>query len=186
MKLIYTIHQVEESLFEILKAMLICVVKGGLWPQDQVRMPSCIPGTSETSLCRRACGLQKWHSFLVRVPSGLHQTSAHFPCQKRVSLQGRLWPPDQARMPSCILGPSMTSLLRRAHRLQKQHSFLDRVPSGLHLQPRGRAEIQTSVHLLCKRRACLQRVLWPLRLRRELDFQECWQRLTELQEELRL
>jgi hypothetical protein len=31
------------------------------------------------------------------------------------------------------------------------------------------------VHLPCKRRACLQRLLWPLRLRKELDSQDCWQ-----------
>jgi hypothetical protein len=55
--------------------------------------------------------------------------------------------------------------------------------SGLHLQPGGRAELQTSVHLPCKMRASLQRVLWPLRLRRELNSQECWPRLTESQEE---
>jgi hypothetical protein len=42
---------------------------------------------------------------------------------------------------------------------------------------------QTSVHLLCKKRAWLQRVLWPLRLRRELDSQDCWQTITESQEE---
>jgi hypothetical protein len=54
---------------------------------------------------------------------------------------------------------------------------------GLHLQPGGRSEQQIYVHLSCKRRACLQRVLWPLRLRRELDYQVCWQRLTESQEE---
>jgi hypothetical protein len=51
--------------------------------------------------------------------------------------------------------------------------------SSLHLQPGGRCECQTSVHLPCKRRACLLRVLWPLKLRRELDSQHCWQRLTE-------
>jgi hypothetical protein len=28
------------------------------------------------------------------------------------------------------------------------------------------------VHLPCKRRTCLQRVLWTLRLRRELDSQD--------------
>jgi hypothetical protein len=71
-----------------------------------------------------------------------------------------------------ILGHSETSLCRRAHRLQKQHSFLDRVPLVFHLHPGGRAELQTSVYLPCKRRACLQREFWPLRLRRELDFQE--------------
>jgi hypothetical protein len=45
--------------------------------------------------------------------------------------------------------------------------------SGLHLQPWGRSECQISVHLPWKRRACLQRVLWPLRFRRELDSQDC-------------
>jgi hypothetical protein len=39
------------------------------------------------------------------------------------------------------------------------------------------------VHLPYKRRACLQRALWPLRFRRELDSQISWQRLTESQEE---
>jgi hypothetical protein len=55
--------------------------------------------------------------------------------------------------------------------------------SGLHLQPGGMSERQTSVYLPCRRRACLQRVLWPLRLRRQLDSQDCWQRQTKSQEE---
>ena len=55
--------------------------------------------------------------------------------------------------------------------------------SGLYLLLGGRSECQISVHLPCKRRACLQRVLWPLKLRRELDSQVCWQRLTESWEE---
>ena len=38
---------------------------------------------------------------------------------------------------------------------------------GLWLQESGgRSELQTSRHLPCKRRVCLQRVLWPLGLRR--------------------
>ena len=82
-----------------------------------------------------------------------------------------------------FLGLSETSPHWRAHGWQKQQSFLDRVPSGLHLQPRGRTELQTSVYLPCQRRACQQRVLWPQGLRRELDSQECWQRLTESQED---
>ena len=104
------------------------------------------------------------------------------------------------------LGITETSLCRRALRRQKQKSFLDRDPSGLHPQPGGRtetqtpghlpcqmrishqeglwaqesgggAELQTSVQLPCKRRACLQRVFWPLGHKREWDSQECWQRL---------
>jgi hypothetical protein len=89
----------------------------------------------------------------------------------------------QVRTPPCILGPSETILCRRASRLQKQYSFLNRVLGGLYFQPGGRTETQTSVHFPHQRRACLQRVLWQLRLRRELGSQECWQRLTESQEE---
>jgi hypothetical protein len=44
-------------------------------------------------------------------------------------------------------------------------------------------ETQTSRHLPCNRSTCLQRELWLQRLRGELDTQECWQRLTEKQEE---
>jgi hypothetical protein len=88
-------------------------------------------------------------------------------------------PRTQVRTSSCIPGLSEISSCRP----QKQQNFLDRVSSGLHPQPGGRAEHQTSVHLPCQRRACLLRVLWPLGLRRELDSKECWQRLTESQEE---
>jgi hypothetical protein len=45
---------------------------------------------------------------------------------------------------------------------------------GLHLRPWGRSECQISVHLPCKRKAYLQRVLWPLKLRRDLVSQVCW------------
>ena len=48
---------------------------------------------------------------------------------------------------SCILDLSETSPSRRACRQQKQQSFLDRILSGLHPQPGGRAETQTSGHL---------------------------------------
>jgi hypothetical protein len=68
-------------------------------------------------------------------------------------------PGTQARSPSSFPGLSQTSLLRRTRGPQKQQKFLDRVPLGLHPQPGGRADPQTSVHLHCKRRACLQRVL---------------------------
>jgi hypothetical protein len=53
-----------------------------------------------------------------------------------------------------------TTLCRRAHEPQKQQSFLDRVPSGLHLQPGGRAETQTSVHVTRQRKVGLQGGLW--------------------------
>jgi hypothetical protein len=44
---------------------------------------------------------------------------------------------------------------------------------GLHLQPRGSSKYQISVHLPCKRRACLHRILWPLKLRRDLVSKVC-------------
>jgi hypothetical protein len=40
--------------------------------------------------------------------------------------------------------------------------------SGTQLLPGGRFEHQISGYLPCKRRACKQRVLWPLKHRREL------------------
>jgi hypothetical protein len=129
-----------------------------------------------------AKGLQKQHSFWNR-PHFRLQTSGHIPRQRWGSRLGVLWPPEQVREPSCVPHPSETSLYRWACRLQRQHIFWDRSCFGLHLQPGGRTGHQTCVHLPCKRRTCLQRVLWTLRLRRELDSQDCWQRLTESQEE---
>ena len=54
--------------------------------------------------------------------------------------------------------------------------------SGLHLLTGGRSKRKISVHLPCKRRVCLQRVLWPLKLRRELVSQFCLETLTESKE----
>jgi hypothetical protein len=51
--------------------------------------------------------------------------------------------------------PGLWDLLR-AHGLQLQQSFLDRVPLGLHPQPGDRAETQTPGHLTCQRRVSLQ------------------------------
>jgi hypothetical protein len=57
---------------------------------------------------------------------------------------------------------------------QKQYSFWDSPCFGLHLLPGGKSKLQISVHLPCKSRAWLQRVLWPMKLRRELVSQVCW------------
>jgi hypothetical protein len=61
----------------------------------------------------------------------------------------------QVRSPSSIPGLSETSLLRRALRVQKHQSFLDRIPFDFHPQPGGRAEPQTTVYLPHQRKACL-------------------------------
>jgi hypothetical protein len=68
-----------------------------------VRAPSCILGLLETSPHRRVHGPQKQQSFLDRVHSGLHPqpgdrpetlTFVHLPHQRRVSLQGGVWPQE--------------------------------------------------------------------------------------------
>jgi hypothetical protein len=103
------------------------------------------------------------------------RTLGTFPTKRETASRKYSDPETQVTMLSCIQGLSETSPCRRRQGRQKQQSLLVRVPSGLYLQQRGGSELQTSVHLPCKRRACLQRVLWPLGLRRELESQECWQ-----------
>jgi hypothetical protein len=65
----------------------------------------------------------------------------------------------QARLPTFIPRLSENSPCKRAYDPQKQQSFLDRFSLSFHLQPGGRAEIQTSEYLPCHRRACLKRLL---------------------------
>jgi hypothetical protein len=38
---------------------------------------------------------------------------------------------------------------------------------GSWIPQRGRSKCQIAVYFPCKRRACLQRVIWPLKLRRD-------------------
>jgi hypothetical protein len=54
------------------------------------------------------------------------------------------------------------------------HWILRPLVSGTQLLPGGRFECQISGHLPCKRRACLKRVLWPMKLRRDLVSQVFW------------
>jgi hypothetical protein len=61
-------------------------------------------------------------------------------------------PKTQVRSPFFIWVPSEAGPLRRTCRPQKQQSFLDRVPLGLHLQPGGGADPQSCVHLSCQRK----------------------------------
>jgi hypothetical protein len=49
----------------------------------------------------------------------------------------------------------------------KQHSFWERPCFGPSSSARRRSKHQITVHLPWKRRACLQRLLWPLKLRGE-------------------
>jgi hypothetical protein len=54
------------------------------------------------------------------------------------------------------------------------HRILKPKVSGIQLLPEGRFKHQISGHLPYKRRTCLQRVLWPLKLRIDLVSQVCW------------
>jgi hypothetical protein len=81
---------------------------------------------------------------------------------------------EHLREPSLIQDLSEIRLYRWECQIQKLHSFWDSTVSGTHLLPGGRSECQISVHLPCKWRACLQGVLWPLKLRRNLVSQVCW------------
>jgi hypothetical protein len=53
------------------------------------------------------------------------------------------------------------------------HGILRPLVSGKQLLPGGRFEHQISGYLPCKKRACLQKILCPLKLRRELASQVC-------------
>jgi hypothetical protein len=82
-----------------------------------------------------------------------------------------------AQDPSCPLqhrGPwprESPDTCKDPHRIR--HGILRPLVSGTQLLPGGRFKYQISRHLPCKRRACLQRVLWPLKLRTELVSQVC-------------
>jgi hypothetical protein len=113
------------------------------------------------------------YSFWGRPHFGL-QTSRHLPCQRRdvhLAQEGIARPPGE---PSWFLDPSKTSLHRWEYGLQKLTDSVTGPVSGLHLLPGGRSKCQMSVHLLCKRRDCLKRVLCPLKLRRDIVSQVCW------------
>jgi hypothetical protein len=126
----------------------------------------------------RASGLQKQHCFWDR-PCFRLQTSRHLFCSWRGVLPGgffrRRW---ESHLGSHV--PQRAVCAGERADCRGNTSSGTGPISGLDLQPGGRSEHQISVHLPCKRRAGLQRVLWPLKLRRELDSQDCWQRLTEL------
>jgi len=112
-----------------------------------------------------------------------HQTSGQLHARGEVfTLPGRVLP-EHLREPSWFQDSSKTSLCRWECGLQKltasgtgrRNTDSGTGPVlGLHLLPEGRSESQIFVYLPCKRRACLQRGLWPLKLRRELVSQVCW------------
>ena len=109
---------------------------------------------------KRASWTRSLRAFILSQEAELRPRLLYtFPARGESTFREGSHPGNQVRAPSCIPGLSETRLHRRAHGLQKQQSFLDRVPSGLHLQPGGESEHQTSMHLPCKRRHWPQRVL---------------------------
>ena len=146
-----------------------------------------------------ASRLQKWHSFWDRQKQhsfwdrprfGL-QTSRQLPCQRRGVLPGGLcqstWGSHLGSLiPQTLVctGENVDYWSYTASGTGRSYTTSGTAPiSGFHLQPGSWSEQQISVNLPCKKRACLERVLGPLRLRKELDTQVCWQRLTKSQEE---
>jgi hypothetical protein len=169
------------------------LVQTGCWYYWWVEHNFCYKTTQRVVLCQQEQGQRK----PTQPVSGIHSGGSS-------PMTSWVWIPQSLETQD--VGITENSLHRRAHGQQKQQRILDKVPSGLHPQPGGRAETQTPGHLPCqrrvslqgaflswdsggrsefqtsmplpcKRRACLQRMLWPLGLRRELDFQECWQSL---------
>ena len=97
-----------------------------------------------------------------------------FPARWQVSSPPRRTLPEHLGKPSWILDPSKTNLCKWECRLKKVTSSGTGPVSGLHLLPGGRTKCQISVHLPCKRKACLRTVLRPLKLRRDLVSHVCW------------
>jgi hypothetical protein len=151
-----------------------------MWKNDlvsQVSQRPGLPGECKGHRSNRAFWTRFLRAFIFSQEAELRpRPLGTFPTRGESASSVRSDPGTQGGAPSCTLDLSEMSSHRRAHRPEKQQSLLDRVPWGVHLQPGGEAELQTSVHLPCKRKACLQKVLWPLGLRRELDSQECWKR----------
>jgi hypothetical protein len=136
--------------------------------------PSWFPDLSETGLHRWEYGLQKWHSFWGRPCFG-HQTSGHLPWQRRgicPAMEGFAGAPVGSHLWSRI--SQRLVCVRESVDFRSYKASGTGPVAGLHLLPGGRSERQISVYLPCKRRTCLQRVLWPLKLRRNLVSQVWW------------
>ena len=73
--------------------------------------------------------------------------------------------------PRATLPAESPDTCKGPHRIP--HGILRPLVSGTQLLPGGRFEHQISGYLPCKKRACLQRILCPLKLRRELASQVC-------------
>jgi hypothetical protein len=143
---------------------------------------SWIPDSTEPTLHRWEFGLQKLtdsgtggsHRASEAAPLLGYRHPGTFPARGEVSaLPGRNLP-EHLQETSWFPDSAENSLHRWECGLQKITASGTGPVSGLHHLPGGKSECQISVHLLWKRRAYLQRVLWLLKLRRELVSLVCW------------
>jgi hypothetical protein len=157
---------------------------GGLWHPEQVKEPSCVPGPSETSQLRSAHKLLRVSKLTAEATQLLGQTPFWVPDIWALSLPEERWPPGKALTAWAGEGAILYRGSLRDHFVQ----VIVQTAEATHLL--GQALFQAFIFSqeagLDARPLCnfpAQRVLWPLRLWRELDSQDCWERLTESQEE---
>jgi hypothetical protein len=157
-----------------------------LWISRNIKCgePSWFQDSTKSSLHSSECALQRLaasgtggsHRASGAAPFSGSRSPATFLARGHVSARpGRFLPQDRKK-PSWFRDSTESSLHRWECGLQKLTASVTGQSNtasgkgpvlGLHLRPGGRSECQISVHLPCKRRACLQRVLWPLKLRGE-------------------
>jgi hypothetical protein len=149
---------------------------------EHLQEPSWFPGSTKTSLSRWECRLQKLtasgtgrsHRPSEAAPFSGSRHPGTFPARGEVFAQPGRVLSEHLQETSWFQGSTKTSLSRWECGLHKLTASGTGPVSGLYLLPGGKSECQISVQLPWKRKACLQRVLWPLKPRRELVSQVCW------------
>ena len=139
--------------------------------------PLKLVGTSECGLHKlTASGTGGSHRASEATPFLHSRHPGNFPIRGEVSAQTRREFPEELQETSWFPDSTETSLHRWECGLQKltvsvtgqSNAASGKGPLlGIHLWPGGWSECQISVHLPCKRIACLQRMLCPLKLRGE-------------------
>jgi hypothetical protein len=120
------------------------------------------------------------HGILKPLVSGtqpLHQSNRAEPetaVNREADYPGLTWgtsPFRSTRAPRYLASRHSPNTRKDPHRIP--HGILRPLVSGTQLLPGVRFEHQIYGYLPCKKRACLQRILCPFKLRRELPSQVC-------------